>query len=601
MQEQETHSQFAAVQHGQWWRSLGLGCAFLAVFALASHRAIGMTTLEFGLFVLLLSIPAMAALWHQSTVKHLVHMHQFASGSGLRWLASRRLFSVLLHAVFALLLTEAVLVQSVLFGRTEWVLVAIAPMLYLGIRNLISHRVERQFTGPAYAFRWVFRATQLLLTVSLVLFWLGAHIAMAEPSIGTVTDAVFDLQQRWANSPSGLVKWSLDASAWVQATINALDWTPGKSFWWLVASLFFTPVLAFGYVSLSLYGSSLPVSEMRRIVGEPLTDADTPPPVGPVRAAIWAAVATVGVVIFFQAMGVAEGLLSSKENPFALQRLPECERIGGAVYKVNTIKTLEAFMAGMGRQMAGQETVACTSLDGIEAAADKGIDRYLDWYFSLGAEWARTLSLLTGSADELLNSKLQELVFSDPSIATPLEGIKDHFERLSVFGTVGKEKAEELLAEQRLVLTDQQCKVVKELAVNPWTPKFEAFSARLATGSAAGLLGGGIAATIASKAMAKAGMKSAAKVLAKAAAKKAAAKVASGAAGATIGTAVFPGVGTLVGGAIGVIAGIAVGAGVDMAMLAAEENLTRADIKAELLSAFTETLQPYRDAFACGK
>ena len=49
------------------------------------------------------------------------------------------------------------------------------------------------------------------------------------------------------------------------------------------------------------------------------------------------------------------------------------------------------------------------------------------------------------------------------------------------------------------------------------------------------------------------------------------------------------------------VAGIAVGAAVDMAMLAAEENLTRADIKAELLSAFTETLQPYRDAFACGK
>ena len=171
MQEPETRSHCAVVQHAPWWRSLGLGCAFLAVFALASHRATGMTTLEFGLFVLLLSLPAMAALWHQSTVKHLVQMHQFASESGLRWLASRRLFSVLLYAVFALLLTGAVLVQSVLFGPIEWVLVAIAPVLYLGTRNLIGHRVERQFTGPAYAFRWVFRATQLLVTVLLALFW----------------------------------------------------------------------------------------------------------------------------------------------------------------------------------------------------------------------------------------------------------------------------------------------------------------------------------------------------------------------------------------------------------------------------------------------
>ena len=578
-----------------------LGFAFLAVFATASHRITGMTTLEFGLFALLLSLPAMAALWHQSTVKHLVHLHQFASSSGLHWLASRRLVAVLLYAAIALLMTGAVLVQSVLFGQIEWTLVAIAPVLYTATRSGLRRFIERQFTSPVYAFKWVFRATQLLVTVLLGLLWLGAHLAMVEPAAGTVTEAVFGLQQRWVGSPSGLVKWSLDASAWVQATINALDWTPEKSRWWLVASLFFTPLFAFGYLSLSFYGLSLPMGEVRRIVAEPLTAAEVAPPVGPFRAAIWALVATIGVAIFFQSMGVAEGLIGSKESPFALQRLPDCERIGGAVYKVNTIKTLEAFMADMGQQRVGQENAACTSLSSIETAAAKGVDKYLDWYFSLGAEWTRTFSLLTGKAEELLKQKFEELVLSDPNVRAPLEGVKDHFDQLSVFGTVAKAKAEELLAQQRLVLTDQQCKVVQELAVNPWTPQFDGFTTRLATASAAGLLGGGIAATIASKAMAKAGMKSAAKVLTKVIAKKAAAKAASGAAGAAIGTVLFPGVGTAVGAGIGVVVGIGVSAAVDMAMLAAEEKLTREDMKAELLSAFTESLQPYRSAFACNK
>ena len=580
-------------------RSFVLGYAFLAVFAVASGLAISLTTLEFGLCVLLLSLPTMAALWHRSTVRHLVDMHQFAPGSGLRWLASRRLFFVIVHAAVALLLTGAVLMQSVLFGPIEWILTAITPLLYLAIRSPLSHYVERQFTRPAYALRWVFRITQILVTVLLALFWLSAHIAMTEPTTGVVAEMVFDLQQRWVNSPSGIIKWSLDASAWVQATINALDWAPGKSRWWLVFLLFCMPLLAFGYLCLTLSGLSLPIGEVRRIVGEPLSDADAPPPVGPIQAAIWALVATVGVMIFFQAMAVAEGLIKFQESPFATERLPECERIGGVVYKVNTIKTLEMFMAEMSRHMAGQENAACTSLAGIEAVADKGLDAYLDWYFSLSAEWARTFSLLTGSVDELLEEKLQELVLSDPRIKIPLEGVKNHFDRLSVFGTAGKAKADELLEQQRLVLTDQQCKIVQELPMNPWTPKFDGFANRLAKGSAAGVLGGAIAATIASKAMAKAGMKSAAKVLAKVAAKKGATKAASAVAGAAIGTAVFPGVGTLAGAAIGVVTGIAIGSAVDVALLAAEENLTRAEMKADLVSAFTETLQPYREAFAC--
>ena len=551
--------------------------------------------------VLLLSLPAMAALWHQSTVKHLVHLHQFASGSGLHWLASRRLLAFFLYAAIALLMTGAVLVQSVLFGRTEWTLVAIAPLLYIATRSAVGRFVERQFTSPVYAVKWVLKATQLLVALLLALLWLGAHFALAEPAAGTVTEAVFGLQQRWVGAPSGLVKWSLDGSAWVQATINALDWTPGKSRWWLLASLLFTPLFAFGYLSLSLFGLSLPMGEVRRIVAEPLSAAEVPPPVGPVRAAIWALVATVGVLIFFQGMGVAEGVIGWKESPFSLQRLPECERIGGAVYKVNTIKTLEAFMADMGQQRVGQENAACTNLAGIETAAAKGVDKYLDWYFSLGAEWARTFSLLTGSAEELLKQKFEELVLSDPNVRVPLEGVKDHFDQLSVFGTVAKAKAEELLAQQRLVLTDQQCKVVQELAVNPWKPQFDGFTTRLAAGSAAGLVGGGIAATIASKAMAKAGMKSAAKVLVKVATKKAAAKAASGVAGAAIGTVLFPGDGTAVGAGIGMAVGIGLGAVVDMTMLATEEKLNRKGMKTDLLSAFTESLEPYRSAFACSK
>ena len=88
-----------------------------------------MTALQFGAFTLTLSLPAMAALWHQSTVRYLARLHQFAPDSVLRWLSSRRMLSMLVLTALALLLTATVLMQSVLFGWLEWSLLASSPLI----------------------------------------------------------------------------------------------------------------------------------------------------------------------------------------------------------------------------------------------------------------------------------------------------------------------------------------------------------------------------------------------------------------------------------------------------------------------------------------
>ncbi len=60
-----------------------------------------------------------------------------------------------------------------------------------------------------------------------------------------------------------------------------------------------------------------------------------------------------------------------------------------------------------------------------------------------------------------------------------------------------------------------------------------------------------------------------------------------------------PGLGTGVGALAGVAAGLAVGAGVDIAMLAVEESLTRDDMRRDLLASVDESLAPLREAFQC--
>jgi hypothetical protein len=581
-------------------RSSFLGCIFIAALWMVSSRLGGMTPVAVGVFVLILGLPAMAAVWHQSTVRHLVRLHQFARGSSLRWLASRRLVSMMVLAALALLLTTVVLLQCVFLDPHEWLLLSVAPFAYAFLAAALSRLLTRQFALPVYGRRGVFWVTQGLVTVSLTGVWLWVHLELSEPPRVPVAETVLALQQLWSDSPSGIVRWGLDASAWLHAGIDALGWSLSLPHARLAVSLFVTPLAVFGFLSLTMSGLSLSLIEVRRTLAEPLSDAEAPPKVSPVRAAVLAAISTICILFFFKVITTVELHIRPQDSPFAVERLPECERIGGALYRVKTIKAIEVFVNEMRKSVNTQQVMACRSLDEIDAVAGKAVDDYLDWYFSLGAEWTRTVMLLAGGADAVLAAKFQELVLSDPAIRSRLAGIEDHFEQLSALTSAGRLGAAQVLERQRVVFTDQQCRVTRVLPADPATPVFDGVRSRLVTGSASGLLTGVIAAKITSKAMAMASMKVAGKVLLKTAAKKGATKAGAAMAGAAIGTVVGPGVGTLFGAAIGAGVGVAVGVSVDLVALAAEEKLTRPAMKLDLVRAVSEAMQPYRTAFACG-
>lgn len=67
---------------------------------------------------------------------------------------------------------------------------------------------------------------------------------------------------------------------------------------------------------------------------------------------------------------------------------------------------------------------------------------------------------------------------------------------------------------------------------------------------------------------------------------------------AFIGSA-LPGAGTAIGAGVVALVGLAFGTGVDVAMLATEENLHRVTVRAELVEAVDETLASTRDVFGC--
>lgn len=163
----------------------------------------------------------------------------------------------------------------------------------------------------------------------------------------------------------------------------------------------------------------------------------------------------------------------------------------------------------------------------------------------------------------------------------------------------------EVLARQRLVLDERQCRDVAPTAgAMPALPRFDDVRARLMASTAAGVAAGAFAGALTARAMSRATMQVAGRVLAKAAAKRGVSRIGSAAAGAATGAvagSALPGIGTGIGAIAGVAAGLAVGASVDIAMLALEERLTRDDMRRDLLAAVDESLAPLRAAFECGK
>lgn len=580
------------------WGYLALCYTFFVCFWIASVVVSVMDSLVLGVAVLVLSGPSMIALWHQGTVRRLARLHQFQAGRALHRWESMRTVGVLLRAAFAVSLTAIVVVQSILFSQLEWLLLLASPLIYLTVRSVIEKKTTQQFSARVYAQRWSLWITECLVVFVLSVTWVYVIWESGEPVAGGYAEQVYALQSGWVDSSSSVVKAILDFSAWGKAAFDVANGELERGIWQLPVFLFAVPLSIFGYTTLTLSGFSLSVLEVRRTLGAHLTADDVPPAVGGGRAAVWAAVGVVGVLVFFQLLAVVDYQLARAGNAFALTALPECERIGGKVYKVGTLETLQARVVESERAIESVQGEVCSKLTSSVTAVEQVVDQYLDWYFSLGADWMRTLAMLQGdgAVDRLLAGKFNEVV--TPAYIPVLEQISIDYEKQSSHVFSGRASLQDVLEKNRLIMTDDQCKVVADEAIDPMLASFDSHKARLVAGSGSGLVAGTFAAKVVAKAMSKASMKSAGKVLVKATAKKIVGKAGGAAAGAVAGS-VVPGAGTVVGALIGAAVGLIVGTSIDIGALAAEEKLNREDMKKDLLAAVTESLEPHRKAFAC--
>ncbi|MBW7832038.1 MAG: hypothetical protein H3C29_02375 [Simplicispira suum] len=577
------------------------GWAYLLLFAAVAHGLLRWPMLGVAAASWLLALPVLAAWWHQDATHRLLALHPYRSGAALhRWYA-RRVLPMALRVMLALLLTAAALLQTPFFALSEWVLLALAAPGYALLEAVFYRLGAAQFATERYAQRWVRRATHATLVLLLALAWLALRLSDHASVPLPLAERLGQWQAGWSEAPSHALRWALDALAWSQAGFEtALSQLPADRRWQALAGLVLAPLALFGHSALAIAGCALSLPELRRASAVPLCAEVVPPRLTPERAAVWAAIGVLATWLWLDLAGRTEYLAQSRPSPFAVQALPECERIGGRVYRVGAEALLEQLGARTQKSLAASQVQACTALDKVRALAEPGVDAYLDWYFSLGAEWARLAAMLAGDAELLMRVKFEQLVLQDDGIGSALGTVQREYAAQWGAALNARADALALLESQHLVLSESQCRVVHEAPESPALLAVRGHSARLVASSGVALIAGSFAGTVAAKAMGKASMKAASKLLLKAAAKKSLGKAGAAAAGAALGTVVAPGLGTALGAGLGAAVGLALGAGVDLTLLAAEEMLTRENMRRELLEAVDESLAPYRASLSCG-
>ena len=541
--------------------------------------------------LLLAALPAWG-LWLALMLRKKVLRFQFAPQGWIgRWL-SGGWWPACKALLLALVLCSTTLWQAWFLATWEWALLAVAVPLYQGLAWWLQTRLSPEFSSPAFAWAWSQRLAKGLLVLLLGGLWLYgmARSQNFGRELTTVMEpAALDAAMAQIRAaPSGLVRWGLDSLLTLQVAGGAVADLPQAPALRLLLLALLGPVGVLLCLGAVMQGSTGGKDIWRQAA--PQSSARNSAPL----------LALVGVLvlgILVQTTASLDGLARHHENPLALQRLPECERIGQQFYRVGTLDaTRQQALQALSQTKSAQ--ALCQGMTGLEQQLDAAVERYLDWYFSLGAEWGRIFSLLTGDVSQFLQNKLTETLGATPGLESWMQSLQAQTQNSGAALTQAQQHIAQTLARHHLALDASQCIVRAQVAQLPALDWLGDARQRLTASAVAGTGAGAFAAVVAGKAMAKTSMKAAGKVLAKAAAKQGLGKAGAAAAGAVVGS-VVPGVGTAAGAIAGAVAGVIMGVGIDWAALYAEEMLTRDTMRADLQAALKEQLRAQKLALRC--
>lgn len=556
--------------------------------------------------VVLFSVPVVLSGLYLNTTKKTRNLAVYDRTGLLYRILSGRILATFIWSIWAFVSTFFVLLQFHPYSTWEWAgFFLVVPLFWLVhtiVRSFVGGQIK-PYLASATAIRAARRITPIVATIAY--FAVVCSYSFAElPQHQTLGEAISYAKSRGGEyTSSALIFELVQYQAYYDgAKYFILGQFHGDQAIWAFLLLSIGGYVIFFSASTMLSCFAIPPREYRRVFS-PLSDADNPPQM--TGWDFWLTSAIFSFVVLFVLLPIftsVEQQIRNDNDPFVEARKKAdflVVQIDDAYYLPSTPDELRDIQVKALRRMDSLLPDLDRELDRAFATTEANVDSFLDWYYTLKAEYLRTLNLLAGNFEDHLAKKLTEHL----QHGAPFKAFEA---KVTEALTLQNEIQAEFIREAKAVLArtrveppeDVNLVVVQKMAL-PQVLTLPEHRDMLAIEKRLGLSGGAgvIAAVATKKIIAKVAAKGTLKIAGTALAKMIGGKAVAGfggaaggaAAGAAIGS-VVPGIGTAIGGIIGGFVGaVTAGVAVDKGLLMLEDYFGRNQFREDLLSAIRET------------
>lgn len=527
-----------------------------------------------------------------------------------RLLSGRLLFAIGWFA-YGVLSAFFMMVQLNLYTWKEWGVFALTfPIfiaVYLTSRSLLARHLDTLHV-TRIAITWTRRLVPFLMALVLVIAW-DALPNSDEFKPETLKESIENKRGHLAiNGGAIIVDEALRIYSTIDGTLDFANQGLAELSDPLAMLASAIALLAVSYnVCLLMSVMSIPLSEYRRLV-TPTSEISSPPPMSPIHVfSLFSVVTFISVFVYLYGFVALETSIRSSEKWQASRIeieekvIVKVDEIAGVYYKPGTIRKLESGKIQAWKDANESVAELERQIDYAFASMELNVDGFLDWYYSLSAEYVRIGMTLTGNIDGYMQNKLADyLNLNDPFSGVTLimsKVVSEHRKAADAY----RFDSSRILAENKLEIPSGPFKAVHKLSEQELFNLSEppvAINLNERIGGSAAL--SATTAVITQKVVAKISAKGIYKSAAAAAAKLLATKAAGGAAGAAAGAAtgaaigsVIPGPGTAVGAVAGAAVGLLAGFSLDAALLSIEEMISREEFRREILESIASAKMEY--------
>ena len=390
----------------------------LALVYLLARHAPSMPLVGIGLCWAVLSAVSAVGIAYHLVIRKVYRQYILKGEKILARLNGGRMLSFVIAFIASAVLVAGVVLESPKWGQVEWAMIAASIPVFLAVFLLMRQFCIRQYEPlfqTSKTVQWSIGITGALLCLG----YLVVILNQPAPGIESATDAFLGAPQPFEGSPSAFLSQAGMLIALVDGiTTYGLSQVAGFSIWGYVAWRIVLCASAFFCISNLVGMCILDPGELRSVfVKLDEVKRQEKRPAFVKRYLACACILPVALTVAFvvadaQFAKVVEGEEYTAAESLVRDKVGVAARvIDGKYYDPAQVSALveEARLAS--EALAQEREEVLTPL--INAMFDQqvaNVDSYLDWYYSLPADYSRLVQYFTGTVEESMRTQFEERI-----------------------------------------------------------------------------------------------------------------------------------------------------------------------------------------------